>query len=136
MRYEQVTRFSPEALGLMEFNSQASADVAGKIYGNHPVLGASKQGTWNAVLSQEYNMTSDRGLFNEDEDGYPLYEGKMVAAFDHRYASPSYWMKADIALSGRTHELLARATPPAPQTRPSRPRNVSGRLSAYRGKHE
>ena len=96
---EHIRRFSNGALSLMEFHSQEHVDVATNIYGDHPLLTERQKAGWNAVLSQEYNMTSDRGLFNQDEDGYPLYEGKMVAAFDHQYAKPSFWMKADIARS-------------------------------------
>jgi hypothetical protein len=101
---EDIRRFSNGALSLMEFHSQEHVDVATKIYANHPLLAERQKASWNAVLSQEYNMTSDRGLFNQDEDGYPLYEGKMVAAFDHQYAKPGFWMKADIA---RSEELTS-----------------------------
>lgn len=41
--------------------------------------------------------TSDRGLFNTEQDGYVLYEGKLIAAFDHRFNAPTFWMKAQIA---------------------------------------
>jgi Eco57I restriction-modification methylase len=101
---EDIRRFSNGALSLMEFHSQEHVDVATAIYGHHPLLADRQAASWNAVLSQEYNMTSDRGLFNESHDGYPLYEGKMVAAFDHRYAGPTYWMKTDIA---RSEELTS-----------------------------
>ena len=101
---EDIRRFSNGALSLMEFHSQEHVDLATTIYGTHPLLGDEQNGSWNAVLSQEYNMTSDRGLFNDAQDGYPLYEGKMVAAFDHQYTTPSYWMKADIA---RAEELTS-----------------------------
>jgi hypothetical protein len=42
-------------------------------------------------------MTGDSKLFNRDRDGYPLYEGKLIAAFDHEYSSPSYWINEKLA---------------------------------------
>lgn len=114
--FSQVRRFSPEAFGLMEFNCQTDADIVGKLYSEWPVLGMRSNTLWNAILSQEFNMTSDRGLFNEDGDGYPLYEGKMIAAFDHSYAKPSFWMKADLArnkeLTGYWRTLTQRKRKP------------------------
>ena len=102
--YEQVQRFSPDNLTLMEFNSQADADIAANIYSNLPSLGATIPDTWSAVLAKEYNITADRKLYNQEQDGYVLYEGKMISLFDHQFSPPNYWMKVDFA---RTRELTS-----------------------------
>lgn len=94
VKYDQVTRFSPESLSLVEFNSQQALDIVVKLYVDTPPLGNIIDGNWNCRMSQEFNTTSDRGLFNTDGNGYVLYEGKLIAAFDHLYNSPSFWMKA------------------------------------------
>jgi hypothetical protein len=35
-------------------------------------------------------MTNDRYLFNEDGIGWPLYEGKMIHQYTHRFSEPRY----------------------------------------------
>jgi hypothetical protein len=100
--YEQVQRFSPHTLSLMEFNSQIAVDIITKMYADAPLLGEDVAGVWNCRMSQEFNITSDRGLFNKDGTGYILYEGKLIAAFDHQYSPPSFWMREELA---RKNEL-------------------------------
>ena len=95
--YDQVTRFSPESLSLVEFQSQCGLDIVVKLYNGNVPLGTNVDGDWNCKMSQEFNSTSDRGLFNTNGEGYVLYEGKLVAAFDHLYNSPTFWMKTEVA---------------------------------------
>lgn len=97
VKHDQVIRFSPEAVALMEFNSQLAVEIVTKLYAVAPLLAASVKKTWNCKQSYEFNMTTDRLLFNQQEEGYPLYEGKLIAAFDHRFSAPSFWMKESIA---------------------------------------
>lgn len=100
--YGQVQRFSPHALSLMEFNSQTAVNIITKMYADAPLLGEVVAGVWNCRMSQEFNTTSDRELFNKEGEGYVLYEGKLVAAFDHQYTPPSFWMRRELA---RENEL-------------------------------
>jgi hypothetical protein len=67
------------------------------MYSSAPVLAEQISGRWNLRLSQEYNMTTDRRLFNKATDGYVLYEGKMISSFDHRFSENTYWMNKEIA---------------------------------------
>lgn len=97
VEYSQVTRFSPEALALMEFNSQTAVTIVSKQYSAAPLLSEALDKNWNIKQSYEFNMTTHRPLFNEDEDGYRLFEGKMIAAYDHLFAPPSFWMKEAIS---------------------------------------
>ena len=97
VKHDQVIRFSPEAVALMEFNSQLAVEIVSKLYTVAPLLAESVKKTWNCKQSYEFNMTTDRHLFNQQEEGYPLYEGKLIAAFDHRFSAPSFWMKESIA---------------------------------------
>ncbi len=97
VKHDQVIRFSPEAVALMEFNSQLAVEIVSKLYAVAPLLATSVKKTWNCKQSYEFNMTTDRHLFNQQEEGYPLYEGKLIAAFDHRFSAPNFWMKESIA---------------------------------------
>ena len=94
------------------FRTRRDAEITRRIYANHPVLvdrsGGEERRTWPVrYLQGLFNMTSDSHLFRtaaqlEDQGFYPvqgnrwkrgaetyvpLYEGKMVQAFDHRAAS-------------------------------------------------
>jgi hypothetical protein len=53
-------------------------------------------------MSQEFNTTSDRLLFNTDKEGYILYEGKLIAAFDHQFKKPNFWMRKEVAKRNET----------------------------------
>ncbi|MFM7790783.1 MAG: hypothetical protein ACKO90_22575, partial [Microcystis panniformis] len=50
--------------------------------------------TWNLKLTSEFNMTTDSHLFKTEpaKGRLPLYEGKMIHQFTHRYALPKYWL--------------------------------------------
>ena len=89
---QQVKRFSPVTLSFMELNTQREADIVSKIYADHPHLGDHIEGAWNIQLSQEFNMSSDSHLFNRRKEGAPLYEGKLIAAFDHQFSTINYWI--------------------------------------------
>ena len=94
------------------FRSRRDADITVRIYERHPVLvdrtGGDERRAWPIRFMQGlFNMTSDSHLFRTaaqlKAEGYypvegsrwkrgeetylPLYEGKMVQAFDHRAAS-------------------------------------------------
>jgi len=87
-----VERFSPDTLSIMEFRSQRDADIVDRIYGNWYLLGEQIDGMWSVSLSREFDMTNDRYLFNEDGVGWPLYEGKMMHQYTHRFSEPRYWV--------------------------------------------
>ena len=94
------------------FRSRRAAELTTAIYGRLPVLVDRSSGNevkaWPVKYSTMFHMTNDSGLFRTREeleekegaypvggnrfaspsgDWVPLYEGKMVQAFDHRAAS-------------------------------------------------
>ncbi len=108
-----IRRFSPDTLSPLEFKNQREVDIAAEIYNDHPLLGEELNDTWNVRFTQEVNMTSDSQLFRNrawlEKGGHteqrdrtwlgpdgklylPLYEGKMVHQFEHRFAEPRYWL--------------------------------------------
>ena len=105
-------RVNPNTGTAPVFRTRRDADITRRIYENHPVLVDHSKGeenkTWPVRYMQGlFNMTSDSHLFRTaaqlEADGFypvqgnrwkkgeelylPLYEGKMVQAFDHRAAS-------------------------------------------------
>lgn len=79
-----VREFSPDALALMELSNQRDIDIAAKMYAAHPKFGDESGGPPQRMYMRELDMGNDRDLFTEDANGIPLYEGRMVAAYDHR----------------------------------------------------
>ena len=106
------SRVNPNTGTAPVFRRRRDADITRGIYERHPVMvdrsGSKKRRAWRVQFMQGlFNMTSDSHLFRTtvqlDEEGFypiegnrwkkgeevylPLYEGKMVQAFDHRAAS-------------------------------------------------
>jgi hypothetical protein len=79
-----VREFSPDALALMELGSQRDIDIAAKMYSAHSKFGDDSAGPPHRQYMAEIHMGNDRYLFTENPSGVPLYEGRMVGAYDHR----------------------------------------------------
>jgi len=108
---EDFARVNPNTGTAPIFRSRRDADLTTAIYGRLPVLVDRSNGTevkaWPVKYATMFHMTNDSGLFRtrqeleEREGAYPLggnrfgspsgewvplYEGKMVQAYDHRAA--------------------------------------------------
>lgn len=79
-----VREFSPDAVAVMEFSNQFEIDIARKMYARFPKFGEKVAGAPYRHYMAEIHMGNDRGLFDENPSGLPVYEGRMVAAFDYR----------------------------------------------------
>jgi len=88
-----VKRLSPDSLSVMEFKTDLDVKIAEKML-RFPLLGDDVPGAWSVRFTQELNMTSDSHLFRTEpgKGRLPLYEGKMIWQFDHRFAEPKYWL--------------------------------------------
>ena len=109
---EAFARVNPNTGTAPIFHSRRDAKLTTAIYGRLPVLVDRSSGeevkAWPVKYTRMFDMTNDSGLFRtreeleEQEGAYPvggnrvaspsgdwvpLYEGKMVQAFDHRAAS-------------------------------------------------
>lgn len=114
MTAEDFAQVNPNTGTAPVFRSRRDAELAKAIYKDLPVLVDRSSGeevkTWPVKYVRMFDMTNDSGLFRtrqeleEKEGAYPvdnnrfsspagdwvpLYEGKMVQAFDHRAASIS-----------------------------------------------
>ncbi len=109
---DDFARVNPNTGTAPIFRSRRDMEITTSVYGRLPVLVDRSSGhqlkTWPIAYAQMVNLTSDSHLFRtreqlgEEEGAYPiggnrfesaigewvpLYEGKMVQAFDHRAAS-------------------------------------------------
>ena len=105
-------RVNPNTGTAPVFRTPRDADITRRIYEQHPVLvdrsGDEEYRVWPVQYLRKFDMSNDSHLFRTaaqlDTDGFypvqggnhwkrgdtlylPLYEGKMVQAFDHRAAS-------------------------------------------------
>ena len=108
---EDFTRVNPNTGTAPVFRTRRDAEITRRIYEQHPALVDRSSGeehrAWPTKYHTMFHMTNDSSLFRTSEqlkaegfypiqgnhwkrgnDTYlPLYEGKMVQAFDHRAAS-------------------------------------------------
>jgi hypothetical protein len=103
-----IRRLSPDSLSVMEFKSDIDVRIAEKMLA-FPLLGEELNDTWNVRFTSEFHMTNASKLFR-DKPGkgrLPLYEGKMIWHFEHKFAEPRYWVdekEGREALLGRTKD--------------------------------
>ena len=108
---EDFARVNPNTGTAPIFRTRRDADITRRIYERHPVLvdrsGGEERRAWPIRYVRMFDMANDSHLFRTaaqlEEAGFypvhgarwkrgdatylPLYEGKMVQAFDHRAAS-------------------------------------------------
>ena len=93
LRAEDFARVNPNTGTAPLFRSRRDARITTGIYGRLPVLvhrsGGMVRPTWPVTYRRMIDMSADSHRFRSapENDGWlPLYEGKMVQAFDHRAA--------------------------------------------------
>ena len=108
---EDFRRVNPNTGTAPVFRTRRDAEITCRIYERHPVLvdrsGSGERRSWPVKYRTMFHMTNDSHLFRTaaqlDAEGFypvqcnrwkrgeelflPLFEGKMVQAFDHRAAS-------------------------------------------------
>jgi chorismate mutase len=107
MSVEQVRKFSPDTLSVMEFKSQRDIDVTTKIYGDWPLLGSGH----NFTVAREIDLTGhmEEFLKKTKTKGPKLYEGKMIWIFDSDFASSSFWFTNESYSSFYARDSINRA---------------------------
>ena len=93
LRAEDFARVNPNTGTAPLFRTRRDARITTGIYRRLPVLvnrsGDTVNRTWPVTYRRMFDMGSDSHLFRstpEDSGWLPLYEGKMMQAFDHRAA--------------------------------------------------
>ena len=128
-----VAEFSPDAMAVMEFAAQSEIDVCAKMYGLYPKFGAEIEGLPFRHYMAEVHMGNDRGLFSEDEKGLPVFEGRMIDAYDYRakgYVSgrgrSAVWEDLPFGSAAKRIQPQWRILPD------SMPDKLAGRINRYR----
>jgi Alw26I/Eco31I/Esp3I family type II restriction m6 adenine DNA methyltransferase len=85
LSWDQIKRFSPSSWSVLEFKTIRDISIAQKMF-SFPTLGAS------IVFTRELDVSMDSHLFNTSGEGYPIFEGKMIEQFTHRFKEPRYWI--------------------------------------------
>ena len=92
LRVEDFVAINPNTGTAPLFRCRTDAELAVKLYRRAPILIHEKTGEnpWGITFKQGlFNMTSDSRLFltakPEGEDVLPLYEGKLIHHYDHRF---------------------------------------------------
>jgi Alw26I/Eco31I/Esp3I family type II restriction m6 adenine DNA methyltransferase len=90
---DMVRKLSPDSLSVMEFKNEVDVRIAEKML-KFPLLGEKIDDKWNLRLTREFDMTNDSHLFKQEsgKGRVPLYEGKMIHQFTHKFAKPKYWV--------------------------------------------
>jgi N-6 DNA Methylase len=79
-----VEEFSPEAVAVMEFAAQSEIDICARMYALYPKFRVEIEGVPYRHYMREVDMGTDRGLFSEGDEGLPVFEGRMIDAYDYR----------------------------------------------------
>lgn len=96
---DSLSRFSPDSLSVMEFQTQRDVDVTEVIYGDNPSIGAIMPERWNVRFTREVNNTTHMEMLNQEGSGAPLCEGKMIHQYDSVYGENQYWIDIESARS-------------------------------------
>jgi len=83
---------SPNSYSLIECKNEKEFNILQKLY-KQPLLTSDK---WDFLAKREFDMTNDSGLFHTANIGDPLYEGKMINMFTHKFVEPRYWIDKDL----------------------------------------
>ena len=79
-----VAEFSPDAMAVMEFAAQSEIDICTRMYALYPKFGAEIEGVPYRHYMRRVNMGNNRDLFSEGDEGLPVFEGRMIDAYDFR----------------------------------------------------
>lgn len=97
-----IRELSPAALAIPEFADPSDVSIAKKLHSRLPSFGADIPAANLRDYMREIDMGNDRESFGEVTDGIPLFEGRMIEAFDYR--SKAY-------VSGRGRQAIWKELP-------------------------
>jgi hypothetical protein len=85
-----IKRLSPDSISVMEFKSDLDILIAEKM-SRFPLLGNWKNGE-PLEFSREFMSSEDHHLFNVNNDGLIVYEGKMFEQFNSFLEKPKWYI--------------------------------------------
>ncbi len=90
LKYSDLAAVNPNSCTCPTFKSRQSATLVASIHRRWPILShETLENDWEATSSRMFDMSYSAALFQDEEfdDSLPLYEGKMITQFNHRFAS-------------------------------------------------
>jgi hypothetical protein len=93
-----IERFSPDTLQIIGFENQKDYEIAQKIFGDWPLLGSEVLSAWKVFFNRGIQITNNLDIFNQEQSGFPLFEGKMIRQFDPFFSPARYWIDKNLAL--------------------------------------
>jgi Alw26I/Eco31I/Esp3I family type II restriction m6 adenine DNA methyltransferase len=97
--WQRIKDYSPSSWSIMEFKTPLDLEITERMY-KHPPLGQDISGFWTFRLKRELDVTLDSHLFNKNEKGMIVYEGKMIEQYTHLFKDPRFWI-TDEALTSK-----------------------------------
>lgn len=94
INWEMIKRLSPSSWSVLEFKTLKDIELAQKMY-QHPSLRTHIPGSWKVHFFREFDISLDNGLFNTEQKGLIIYEGKMIEQYTHQFKEPRYWIKKE-----------------------------------------
>jgi hypothetical protein len=86
-----IRRFSPETLSISNFRNQDDVSICEKML-HFPRLGGDFSESWNLKVTAGVSLApiSRLNLIAPEQEGWPLYEGKMIHQYTSTLAAPRY----------------------------------------------
>jgi hypothetical protein len=88
-----IKQLSPDSLSVMEFKTDLDIHIAEKM-SQFPLLGNWKNGE-PLEFSREFMSSEDHHIFNDNNDGLTVYEGKMFEQFNSFLEKPKWYISLD-----------------------------------------
>lgn len=130
---DMVRSQSPSTLAISDTVGGADVDVANHIYKQWPMFAAPSPDFPRGTYQREIDMGTDRDRYTDGELGLPLYEGRMVAQYDHRAKSyvagrgrSAVWRSLEFGLSDK--EIVPQWVVPDSQV----PKKAQNRIGRFR----
>jgi type I restriction-modification system DNA methylase subunit len=108
MSVEVVRSQSPEALAISETIGGIDSEITDHLYEQWPAFGVATADFPRRTYQREIDMGTDRDRYTDEEQGLPLYEGRMVGQYDYRakaYLSgrgrSAVWQELEFGASGK-----------------------------------
>lgn len=79
-----VRRQNPETLAVPDVRDPQAAKLTKRLYARVPPFGERVEGLPYRDFNREIDMSDKNGVFGDDPNGAPVYEGRMIDFYDHR----------------------------------------------------
>lgn len=97
INWENIKHLSPSSWSILEFKTKKDIELANKMY-QYPSLRKEISSFWKVHFSRELDISLDSKLFNKEQKGLSIYEGKMIEQYTHKFKEPRYWIEKENVL--------------------------------------